>query len=94
MKSLPIAALLCVLLFVAVLIGCSPEPVEATPYPLETCLVSDEVIGADPDMTPYSFVHEGQEIKLCCKGCLKSFEKEPGKYLAKLRPEPETPLRE
>jgi hypothetical protein len=30
------------------------------------------------------FAHEGQEIKLCCKGCLKDFNKEPAKYIKKL----------
>jgi YHS domain-containing protein len=33
---------------------------------------------------PYTFVHEGQEIKLCCKDCLADFKKEPSKYLSKL----------
>ena len=33
---------------------------------------------------PYVFTHEGQEIKMCCKDCLKDFKKEPAKYLAKL----------
>jgi hypothetical protein len=33
---------------------------------------------------PYLFVHEGQEIKLCCKSCLKDFNKEPAKYLKAL----------
>lgn len=57
---------------------------QAKPYPLTTCLVSDEKIGADPNMKPYSFVHEGQEIKLCCKSCLKDFKKNPAKYMAKI----------
>jgi hypothetical protein len=83
-----------ILLLVFGLVGCTSEPedtVEAIPYPLETCLVSDELIGEDPDMEPYAFVHEGQEIKLCCKSCLKSFDKEPEKYLVKLRYAPEVP---
>lgn len=57
---------------------------QAKPYPLTTCVVSDEKIGADPNMKPYSFVHEGQEIKLCCKSCLKDFKKNPAKYMAKI----------
>ena len=56
----------------------------AIPYPLDTCIVSDDTLGADASMETYTFVHEGQEIKLCCKGCLKDFNKEPEKYLAKL----------
>jgi len=53
------------------------------PYPLKTCIVSDESLGGDHG-EPYTFVHEGQEIKLCCKPCLKDFNKEPAKYLKKL----------
>jgi hypothetical protein len=34
---------------------------------------------------PFKFDHEGQEIKLCCKGCEKDFLKEPAKFLAKIR---------
>ena len=69
------------------LIGCSQksETAEAAkPYPLTTCIVSGETIDEDSSMKPYSFVYEGQEIKLCCKGCLDDFNKEPEKYLAKL----------
>ena len=52
------------------------------PYPLKTCIVSGEKLG---DMgEPVVFVHEGQEIKLCCKDCRKDFDKEPAKYLSKL----------
>jgi YHS domain-containing protein len=51
-------------------------------YPLDKCIVSDEKLG---DMgKPYVFTHEGQEVKLCCKSCLKDFKKEPAKYLKKL----------
>jgi len=56
----------------------------AKPYPLKTCIVTDEKLDADPAMKSYAFVHEGQEIKLCCKSCLKDFKKEPAKYLKKL----------
>ena len=33
---------------------------------------------------PVVFVHQDQEIKLCCKNCRKDFDAEPAKYLAKL----------
>ena len=52
------------------------------PYPLETCIVSDEKLGGHGK--PYVFTHEGQELKLCCKPCLKDFKKDPSKYLKKL----------
>jgi hypothetical protein len=48
------------------------------PYPVETCLVSGEKLGGMGK--PYVFVHKGQEVKLCCKSCLKDFQKDPAKY--------------
>jgi hypothetical protein len=54
------------------------------PYPLKTCVVTDEEIDDKGDMKPYAFVHEGREVKLCCKSCLKDFKKEPAKYMAKI----------
>lgn len=49
------------------------------PYPLETCLVSGEKLGSMGK--PMTFVHEGREIKLCCKSCEPQFKKETAKYL-------------
>ncbi len=56
---------------------------KAKPYPLQTCVVSGEKLGGMGD--PYVFVYEGQEIKLCCKGCLPDFKKDPAKYLKKIQ---------
>jgi hypothetical protein len=53
------------------------------PYPLDTCVVSGEKL--DSMGKPYVFTHEGQEIKLCCKNCLKDFKKEPAKYMKKIQ---------
>ena len=61
--------------------GHSHGTAAAKPYPLAKCLVTDE---AFEHGKPYTFVHEGQEIKLCCKDCLADFKKEPSKYLSKL----------
>jgi YHS domain-containing protein len=58
---------------------------KAKPYTLDKCIVSDEKLDADPAMKSYSFVHGGQEFKLCCKSCLKDFNKNPGKYAKKLK---------
>ena len=52
------------------------------PYLLKTCVVSDEKLGGMGDA--YVFVHEGREIKLCCKSCLKDFKKDPAKYIKKI----------
>ena len=54
------------------------------PYPLNTCLVTDEKLGEDPSMKPYAFVEDGQEIKLCCKSCLKDFKKDKATLMKKL----------
>ena len=58
------------------------EKAEVKPYPLTTCIVSDDKLGEMGK--PVVFVHEGQEIKLCCKDCRKDFDKDPAKYLKKL----------
>ena len=64
--------------------GAADAKAKARPYPLTTCLVSDEKLGADPDMKPYVFVEDGQEIKLCCKSCLKDFKKDKAAMMKKL----------
>lgn len=51
-------------------------------YPLDVCIVSGEKLGSMG--APVVYVHEGQEVKLCCKSCLPDFKKEPAKFLAKL----------
>jgi len=53
------------------------------PYPLNTCVVSDEKFGGDMG-DPYVFTYKDREVKLCCKGCLKDFNKEPDKYVKKM----------
>src|SRR6266571_3062435 len=53
------------------------------PYPLKTCVVSGEKFGGDMG-EPYVFTHEGREIKLCCKSCLKDFKKDTAKYIKKI----------
>ena len=55
---------------------------KAKPYPLDKCIVSDEKLGEMGK--PYVFTHNGQEIKLCCKSCLKDFNKNKAKYMAKI----------
>lgn len=61
------------------------------PYPLDKCIVSDEKLGVEGK--PVVFVHEGQEIKLCCQDCRKDFDANPSKFLAKL-PKTEVPKAE
>lgn len=53
------------------------------PYPLNTCVVSAEKFGGDMG-DPYVFVHDGREVKLCCKECKEEFDKQPAKFVAKI----------
>ena len=53
------------------------------PYPLKTCIVSDNSLGSMGG--EQRIVHNGQEIKFCCKPCIGKFKKTPEKYLKKLR---------
>lgn len=55
----------------------------AIPYPLDTCLVSGEKLGSMGK--PPEIVYEGRQIKFCCKHCIPDFEKEPAKFLSKLK---------
>ena len=57
----------------------------AKPYPLQTCLVTDNDLGSMGDERV--FVYEGQEIKICCKPCERKFRKDPARYLKKLQEE-------
>jgi YHS domain-containing protein len=54
------------------------------PDQLATCPVSGEKLNGDMG-APYVFVYQGQEVKLCCKGCKKDFDKNPDKYLKLIR---------
>jgi hypothetical protein len=62
-----------------------PKAAKAKPYTLKTCIVSGEKLGEMGK--PFVFVHEGREIKLCCKDCQKDFKKDPAKYVTKLEKE-------
>ncbi|MFM8364873.1 MAG: hypothetical protein ACKOAS_06940 [Verrucomicrobiota bacterium] len=60
---------------------------EPKPYPLTTCIVSDEPI--DSMGKGISIMHEGQEIKLCCRECKGEFKADPDKFLKKLQTPPQ-----
>jgi len=53
---------------------------------IKNCLVSGEDLGSMGD--PVERIYGVQYVSFCCKGCVKKFEKEPAKYLAKV-PAPE-----
>tara|TARA_B100000809_G_scaffold263472_1_gene316804 strand:+ start:190 stop:591 length:402 start_codon:yes stop_codon:yes gene_type:complete len=54
------------------------------PYPLKTCVVSGEAL--ESMGKPRGLIFK-QEMKFCCKSCVKDFNKDPLKYVAKLAAE-------
>lgn len=52
-------------------------------YPLTTCVVSGEKLGSMGE--PIVREHNGTTVKFCCDSCLPDFEKDPEKYIAKLK---------
>lgn len=66
---------------IATLLGLalSTNAADAPAYPLKTCVVSGESLGSMGK--PFSVTHEGTEVKLCCKSCLKDFNANPAKYV-------------
>jgi hypothetical protein len=53
------------------------------PYTLKTCIVTDNALGSMGKVIVKSYA--GQEVKFCCKPCVKKFEANQAKYLAKLK---------
>ena len=80
LKTLTLAVLLSALAG-SVSFGADKETKDK-PYPLDKCVVSDEKLGEMGK--PVEYVHEGREIKFCCKDCIKDFKKDPAKYVKKL----------
>ncbi len=63
--------------------GSSSPVAGAKPYPRTTCLVTDNSLGSMG--SPVTKVYKGQEVKFCCRPCVAKFDKEPERYLAKIR---------
>jgi YHS domain-containing protein len=73
-----------VLLLLAVLMsGPTVRAEKPKPYPLKVCLVTDNDL--DSMGGPVTKVYQGQELKFCCKPCVKKFDANPAKYLPKLK---------
>lgn len=51
-------------------------------YPLDKCLVSDEKLGSMGE--PIERLYGITLVRLCCKGCVKSFEKDPDKFVMQI----------
>ena len=78
MKTIP-----AILLFCLGLASCGKTS-NAGSYPLTTCVVSGEKLDSMGD--PYVFTDDRMVVRLCCESCLDDFNKEPAKYMAKLKP--------
>lgn len=50
-------------------------------YPIDWCIVSGEKLGSMGDPIPYTY--KGRTVQLCCKGCIKAFDKTPDAFLAR-----------
>jgi len=48
-------------------------------YPLSKCVLSDEKLGGHGE--PVKVTSEGTDVYLCCKSCLKDFNKDPKKFV-------------
>jgi YHS domain-containing protein len=56
---------------------------QLVPDKLATCPVSGDKLGEMGK--PFVIEYKGQEVKLCCKDCKKDFDKDPAKYIKKIR---------
>ena len=54
----------------------------AKSYPLTTCVVSHDALGGMGETV--DALYDGKLIRFCCKGCVKSFNKNPEKYLKEI----------
>ncbi len=53
-------------------------------YPLKTCVVSDEPLSGDPSMEPFDYLYGTQLVRLCCRACVRTFEKDPAANFKKI----------
>src|SRR3954466_15717004 len=64
-------------------------------YPLKTCVVSEDELGGMGDVTEMIYREPGlpdRLVRFCCESCGDDFNKEPAKYLQRLR-EPALPAK-
>jgi hypothetical protein len=64
------------------LAGVTAAPTKTKPYTKDICIVTDNKLGSMGRVI--TKVHNGQEVKFCCKPCIKKFEKNPDRFLKKL----------
>lgn len=81
MKLTSFSALFAALLFsagVALAVEGVPDS-----YPLKKCVISDENLGEHGK--PVKVTHNGTDVYLCCKSCVKDFKKDPDKYVNQVK---------
>ena len=75
-----------IVLAIAALATLVPDALAAAPkpkrYPLKSCIVTDNELGSMGEIITKTY--GGQEVKFCCKPCVKKFEANQAKFLAKL----------
>ena len=82
-KPLVTTVLLCAFCAAPLAGFAAEQPTEKLkPCTLKTCIVSGDKLGEMG--APFVYKYKGREIKFCCKGCLKDFNKEPDKYIKKI----------
>ena len=83
MKSIITSILFLGLAFTANAQDDKKETVKKADYPLTTCVISGEKLGDHGK--PYVFEHDGTEVQLCCKACLKDFKKDAEQHIKTIR---------
>ena len=61
----------------------TPTSAAEAPYPLDVCVVSGEKLGSMGE--PVVVTQDGVTVKFCCDHCLPEFEKDPAKFIAKVK---------
>jgi hypothetical protein len=80
MKTKSIAAILTAILFGSTFALADSDVPKGVPkdYPLKKCVVSDDPLGEHGKVVKVS--NGGTDVYLCCKDCVKQFNKEPQKF--------------
>ena len=60
----------------------APKDANVKPYPLTICVVSGDKLGGDMGK-PVTLIYKDQEMKFCCKDCVKDFNQDPQKWMQK-----------
>jgi hypothetical protein len=68
----------------ALFASCASSPSgDVIPYTSDICIVTDNKLGSMGD--PVVKVYGNQEVKFCCRPCVREFEDDKERFLAKLR---------